>query len=96
MAAECLVAVIKANRMLAISNRERGIVKSIATHIIYCRHLDLDHPETRVFNRCLPTACLGFSGGLQKYPSFFLSFFFFLMHNLWAKEYIYTSFGVCE
>lgn len=94
MAAECLVAVIKANRMLAISNRERGIVKSTATHIIYCRHLDLAHPETLVFNRCIPTGYLGFSCSLQK-KFFIFSFFFFpLMHSLWAKEDFYTSFGL--
>lgn len=56
MTAECSVAVIKANGKLAISNRERGIIKSKATQIIYCRRLDLDHPETLIFNRCVLTS----------------------------------------
>lgn len=55
MTTECSVAVIKVNGKLAISNRERGIIKSKATQIIYCRHLDLDHPETFMFNRCVVT-----------------------------------------
>lgn len=82
MTAGCSVAVIKANGKLAISNRERGIIKSKATQSIYCRHLDLDHPETLMFNWCVLTGWFGFGCRLQN-ASFFLFYFYFLeMHCL--------------
>lgn len=75
MTAECSVAVITANGKLAISNRERGIIKSKATQIIYCRHLDLDHPETLIFNRCVLTGWFAFGCRPQNVVGWFLCCF---------------------
>lgn len=60
MTAECSVAAIKANGKLAISNRERGMIKSKAALIIHCRRLDLDHPETLMFDECVLTTWFRF------------------------------------
>lgn len=75
MAAERSVAVIKVNGKLAISNGKRQIVKTKATPVIYCRRLDLDHPETLMFNRCVLTSWFWFGCRLQN--GFLFGFFFF-------------------
>lgn len=93
MAAERSVAVIKVNGKLAISNGKRQIVKTKATQVIYCRRLDLDHPETLMFNRCVLTSWFWFGCRLQN--GFLFGFFFFkkfivyeqmrtFPHLLWA------------
>jgi len=79
MTAERSVAVIKTNGKFGISNRERGIIRSKATQIIYCRRLDLDHLETLMFNGCVLTSYFRFGCRLQNVSSFF---FFLEMHCL--------------